>query len=147
MIAIDTNLLVYAHRSQTPEHAAACKAIERAAAAPQGWGTTLTNLLEFWSIVTHASASGRPSTPREAAAFFESLVREGNARLWLPSAGFVQRLTQLAVELKVSGARVFDLAIALTAVEGGAGEIWTHDERFVTMPGLAVKHPLRELSR
>jgi uncharacterized protein len=145
MIAIDTNLLVYAHRSQTPEHNAARKIIERAAANPQGWGTTLTNLLEFWSIVTHASASGRPSAPREASSFFESLVRDGQARLWLPSPGFSQRLTELAVNMNVSGARIFDLAIALTAVEGGASELWTHDERFVTLPGLRVRHPLKEL--
>jgi toxin-antitoxin system PIN domain toxin len=145
MIAIDTNLLVYAHRSQTPEHHAARKAIERASGNPQGWGTTLTNLLEFWSIVTHATATGRPSTPREASSFFESLVRDGHARLWLPSRDFERRLTRLAVDLKVSGARIFDLAIALTAAEGGASELWTHDERFVTIPGLRVRHPLKEL--
>jgi hypothetical protein len=145
MIAVDTNLLVYAHRSQTPEHHAARKAIERASANPQGWGTTLTNLLEFWSIVTHPVASGRPSTPREASSFFDALAQDGQARLWLPSPGFVQRLTKLAVDMKVSGARIFDLTIALTAVEGGASELWTHDERFVTLPGLRVRHPLKEL--
>ena len=37
MIALDTNLLVYAHRSATPEHKAAQAAIERAAAT-EGWG-------------------------------------------------------------------------------------------------------------
>ena len=38
MIAIDTNLLVYAHRARTPEHARAQKAIELAAAGDAGWG-------------------------------------------------------------------------------------------------------------
>lgn len=51
MIVIDTNILVYAHRSTTPEHESAKRALERAAAAPDGWGITLTNLMEFWSIV------------------------------------------------------------------------------------------------
>ena len=37
MIALDTNLLVYAHRSATPEHKNAGAAIERAAAS-SGWG-------------------------------------------------------------------------------------------------------------
>jgi predicted nucleic acid-binding protein len=33
VIALDTNLLVYAHRSGTPKHRAARAAIERAAAS------------------------------------------------------------------------------------------------------------------
>ena len=56
MIAIDTNLLVFAHRMQVPEHRAARKAIEKASMVSDGWGFTLTNLLEFWSIVTHPAA-------------------------------------------------------------------------------------------
>ena len=49
MIAIDTNLLVYAHRSRTPEHARARKAIARAAAGDDGWGIAVASLTEFWT--------------------------------------------------------------------------------------------------
>jgi hypothetical protein len=141
MIAIDTNLLIYAHRSLTAEHARARRAIERAAADPRGWGFTLTNLLEFWSIVTHAKASGRPSTTAEASSFVQALVHSARAHIWSPSEGFAQRLTQLAAGLRVSGPRIFDLTIALMAFENGASEIWTHDRGFVTVPGLRVRDP------
>jgi predicted nucleic acid-binding protein len=69
MIAVDTNLLVYAHRARTREHAAARRAIERAAAHAAGWGLPLPVLAEFWAVVTHPSAAGRPSTgaPRRPA--------------------------------------------------------------------------------
>lgn len=49
-----------------PEHRAARRALERAAAVPAGWGFTLANLVEFWSVVTHPAASVRPSTGAEA---------------------------------------------------------------------------------
>ncbi len=142
MIAIDTNLLVYAHRSEVPEHKAARGAIEEASVDSEGWGFTLANVLEFWSIVTHASAPPRPSAPAEAAAFLQTLTRDAEAQIWLPREGFGQRLTQLGTKLRVSGPRIFDLTIALTAFEAGAREIWTHDLGFQSVPGLRAVFPL-----
>lgn len=49
---------------------------------------------------------------------------------------------QLATDLDVVGARVFDLQMALVAFEGGATELWTHDARFGRIPGLRVHDPL-----
>jgi len=140
MIAIDTNLLVYAHRSRTPEHARARKALERASAA-QGWGFAAASLTEYWAIATHPSSDGRPSTANQAGAFIRALVQAG-AQIWLPGPGFGDRLMQLATDLDVFGARVFDLQIALVAFEGGATELWTHDARFVRIPGLRTHDPL-----
>jgi toxin-antitoxin system PIN domain toxin len=140
MIALDTNLLVYAHRSATPEHKAARAAIERAAATA-GWGFAAPVVAEFWSVVTHPSASGRPSRPSEALGFLSSLADAG-AEVWSPGAGFGLRLAQLAEALAVGGSRVFDLQIALCAFEGGARELWSHDARFVTIPGLRLVQPL-----
>jgi predicted nucleic acid-binding protein len=44
--------------------------------------------------------------------------------------------------MKISGARVFDLQIALTALENGATELWSHDRGFAGLPGLLVRDPL-----
>jgi toxin-antitoxin system PIN domain toxin len=140
MIAIDTNLLVYAHRSHTTPHRAARRAIERAAAQGR-WGLAVASLAEFWAVVTHPSAEGRPSTPAEASAYLRALAVAG-AEIWEPGAGFGARLAQLAVDLNVSGPRVFDLQIALTAFENGATDLWTADARFVKLPGLRLHNPL-----
>ena len=141
MIAIDTNLLVYAHRSRTPEHTRARKAIDRAAVGDDGWGIAAASLAEFWAIATHPASEGRPSTASQAAAFVRALLQAG-AQIWLPGPGFGDRLLQLATDLGVVGARVFDLQIALTAFEGGATDLWTHDARFVKIPGLRLHDPL-----
>ena len=79
MIAIDTNLLVYAHRQRVPEHRRAQAAIEGAATNPRGWGFAAGVLPEFWAVVTHPSAEGRPSTPAQAAAFIRALTSAGAA--------------------------------------------------------------------
>lgn len=141
MIAIDTNLLVYAHRERTPQHKRARKAIELASASPRGWGLSAAVLPEFWSAATHPSSEGRPSRPSQAAAFVRALTDAG-ALIWLPGPGFGERLLQIASDLNVSGPRIFDLQIALAAFEGGATELWTHDGAFITVPGLRVFDPL-----
>ena len=144
MIAVDTNLLVYAHRAAVPEHRAAQAALERASLDRRGWGTAASCVAEFWSVVTHPRAAGRPSTPDEARRFVRSLVEEGGLELWSPGPGFGARLGQMAAELGVTGARVFDLQIALTGFDNGATEIWSHDRSFAAFPGLRTYDPLPE---
>jgi len=139
VIAIDTNLLVYAHRAGTPEHARARKAID--AASRGAWGIAVPCVAEFYSVVTNPSCPPRPSTSAEAGDFIAGLV-EGGAVLFAPGPGFGARLLRLAKAMKVAGARIFDLQIALMAFEGGAAELWSHDRRFQTVPGLPVRDPL-----
>jgi toxin-antitoxin system PIN domain toxin len=141
VIALDTNLLVYAHRSATPQHKASRAAIERAARTGT-WGLASPVVAEFWGVVTHPTAAGRPSTPDEAQRFLFALADAG-AEVWSPGAGFGLRLAQLAADLEVNGNRIFDLQIALCAFEGGARELWSHDSRFVTVPGLRLINPLQ----
>ena len=93
-------------------------------------------------MATHLASAGRPSTPTQAAAFVAALVKAG-AQIWVPGRGFGDRLLQMATDLEVVGARVFDLQIALTAFEGGATDLWTHDAKFVKIPGLRLHDPLR----
>jgi predicted nucleic acid-binding protein len=140
MIAIDTNLLIYAHRSGTAEHRSARRAIEKAIGLPGGCGIALPSIAEFFSIVTHPAA-GQPSTPAEARGFLAALEDAGVVLLG-PGPSFAIRLLQIAADLDVTGPRIFDLQIALCALDGGAGRVWTNDRRFVKLPGLAIEHPL-----
>ena len=100
-------------------------------------------IAEFWSVVTHARAAGRPSEPAEARRFIDSLVDEGGLEIWSPGPGSGARLLQMATDLSVSGPRIFDLQIALTAFDNGATELWSHDQGFVSFPGLRIHDPLR----
>lgn len=141
MIALDSNILIYAHRSGVPEHRAAIRAIEDVAGHAGGWGIAFPCIAEFWAVVTHPASSGRPSTPHEAQSFLDNLVAAG-AKILYPRTGAVARLSKLAVRLEVRGPRIFDLLIGLTCQEDGAREIWSHDRNFVTVPGLVVNDPL-----
>ncbi len=137
MIALDTNILVYAHRSLTPEPAAAKRAIARAAGKPEGFGFSLPVVGEFRAVVTRAEP---PSSADEASRFFQELTRAG-AAWWTPRAGFPTRLLRRAADLAARGAQIIDLQIALLALEGGANELWTADRRFLAPPELPILDP------
>jgi predicted nucleic acid-binding protein len=47
VIALDTNLLIYAHREGSPEHEGARRAILAALDVPRGWGICLPSIVEF----------------------------------------------------------------------------------------------------
>jgi hypothetical protein len=142
VIAVDTNLLVYAHRSGCPEHNAARRAIEEAANTADGWGIPSPCLLEFWSVATHPSSVGGGSVAATARAFIDALIETAGAAILPPPAALGPRCLQLAEQLDIRGPRVFDLQICLAALDAGVTEIWTHDAGFVCLPGLKVRDPL-----
>lgn len=147
MIALDTNLLVYAHRAGVPEHLAARRAIERACRIPGNAGIAAPCLAEFLGVATHPASVGGPSSPGEAAGFLSALIESGGVAVWVPGPGFDVRLLEAVRQFGVTGPRVFDLQIALIAVEHGAREIWTHDGSFATVPGLRRYDPIGRRKR
>jgi len=144
LIAIDTNVLVYAHRAGVAQHGAARAAIEAAARDPRGWGIAAPSVAEFWLVVTHPSSAGGPSQPRDARRFLERLVATAGMRVYTPGLTMIARLLALAEDLGVTGARVFDLQIGLVAQDGGATELWTHDRGFRAPPGMTIVDPIRQ---
>jgi hypothetical protein len=84
-----------------------------------------------------------PLIAAEGSALPRSLVVGGGARPWSPGVGVADRLARLAADRGIQGARIFDLQIALPAIENGAREIWTHDGSGLSLPGLGVRDPLR----
>jgi toxin-antitoxin system PIN domain toxin len=142
MIALDTNLLIYAHRKQLSEHDAARRAIEEASMFEGGWSIPSPCLAEFWKVVTHPANGAARTAPHQARAYLQAL-QDAGAKILYPRDGLWQRLARAAVALEVQGPRIFDLQIAQLAKDAGATQLWTHDAGFLSVPGLRVVHPLR----
>lgn len=141
MIALDTNLLVYAFDTAMVENHRARYAISEAAAEGRGWGVPLAAAVEFWNAATRPAGRGPAGSAAEVAAFLRGL-RDAGAQLWVPLHGFGERLVEAAVADGVIGRRIFDWQIALTALENRATELWTHDRSFRAPAGLRVVDPL-----
>ncbi len=53
MIAVDTNIIVYAHREDSPWHQAAAARVAELAEGSAAWAVPWPCIAEFLAIVTH----------------------------------------------------------------------------------------------
>jgi predicted nucleic acid-binding protein len=142
MIALDTNLLIYAHRTDAVHHQRAKELINLVSGYSSGWGVSLPGIAEFWNNVTHPKYPGGPSSTAKASGFLNFLRQELSMQIFLPHNGFSDLLIKTAHKRKITAVHIFDLQIALIAKGNGASEIWTHDHKFIGLPGLKVVNPL-----
>ncbi len=75
MIAFDTNLLVYAHRSENPWHRGAMTALLRVAEGRDPWAIPWPCVHEFHNIVTNGRIFKNPSPLPDALRFFQDLIQ------------------------------------------------------------------------
>ena len=73
MIAIDTHLLVFAHRGNAPLHEAALAALRPVLEGTSAWALPWPCVHEFISISTHPGIYQPASTLSEALGFLEQL--------------------------------------------------------------------------
>ena len=142
MIAVDTNLLVYAHRQDSAWHEPAAAQLRRLSEGPGSWAIPWPCLHELYSIVTHPRIYD-PPTPRDRAL--------DQIDAWLESPTLVllgetidhwARLRALLERGRVEGPKVHDARIAALCLAHGIHELWTADRDFSRFRDLRTKNPL-----
>lgn len=142
MIAIDTNLLVYAHREDSPWHTEALKVVMELAEGGGRWGIPWPCVHEFLAVVTHSKIY-RPPTPSDIA--LQSMkVWLGSPSLQLLGEGIdhMTHLEMLVLKGKISGSTIHDARIAAICLSHGVKELWSADRDFSRFPSLRIKNPL-----
>ncbi len=142
MIAIDSNLLVYAHREDSPWHHAAYARIVELAEGSAGWAIPWPCIHEFLSIVTHPRIYAPPTPLVKAIDQVEAWLESPNLVLLSESEGYWPQLRSLLQTGHVSGPQVHDARIAALCQQHGVSELWTIDRDFSRFPGLIVRNPL-----
>ena len=142
MIAIDTNLLVFAHRGNAPHHQAALAALQPVLEGPSAWALPWPCVHEFISVVTHPRIYKPASTLPEALGFLELLFGSPSLHLLAESPGYFEKLCALATTAKLSGPRIHDARIAALCLHHGVRELWTSDRDFSLFPKLKTRNPL-----
>lgn len=142
MIAVDTNLLVYAHRRDSTFHGAARKAITELAEGKAAWAIPWSCLHEFHGIVTHPRIYSPPSTAEQALAQMEAWMASPRLQLLSENELYWAELRSLLVAAKVQGPLVHDARIAALCLAHGVHELWTVDRDFSRFPRLRVRNPL-----
>ncbi|HXP84616.1 MAG TPA: TA system VapC family ribonuclease toxin [Bryobacteraceae bacterium] len=142
MIAVDTNLLVYAHRRDSEWHAASGRVVTRLAESASPWAIPWPCIHEFLGVVTHPRVYRPASLLKEAVQQVEIWMESPSLRFIGELAGHWAELRPMLMAGKISGKAVHDARIAAICREHGIRELWTADRDFSRMVGITVRNPL-----
>ena len=141
MIAIDTNILVYAHRRDAPLHARAQACLHELAAGRRRWALPWPCVHEFFAIVTHPRIWRPPTAREQAIAQLEAWLASPSCTLLGESQEHFALLSDHVSCGEVVGPMVHDARIAAICLGHGA-ELWTTDRDFSRFPSLRLHNPL-----
>jgi uncharacterized protein len=142
MIAVDTNILVYAHRRDSAWHKPAKSCVQAVAEGRAPWAIPWHCLHEFLAIVTHPGIY-RPATPlAEALQQVDAWLESPSLVLMSETASYWEGVRSMLAEGRVVGAKVHDARVAAVCSQHGVRELWSADRDFSRFPGVAVKNPL-----
>jgi toxin-antitoxin system PIN domain toxin len=130
MIAVDTNILVYAHRVEAPKHKRALQWLTSLAEGTLPWGLPVFCLGEFVRVVTHRAIFDPPSTLDQALQAVAGLLESPGIRLLTPSSNYPQLLEGMLRSAQATGNLVFDAQIAAVCRENGVSRLLTEDRDF-----------------
>ena len=142
MMAVDTNLLVYAHREDSPWHEAAYARLAELAEGRGPWAIPWPCLHEFLAIVTHPRIY-QPPTPLEIALEqVEAWLESPSLALLAEAPGYWPELRAALTAGRVAGPQVHDARVAALCLSHGVRELWSADRDFGRFPALRVRNPL-----
>ena len=142
MIAVDTNLLVYAHRSDTSFHEPAKRCIASLAEARAAWAIPWPCLHEFFSVVTRPRLFDPPTACADAVRQVDMWLESPSLTVLGEGPGYWPVLRDLVTSGRVVGPLVHDARIAAICVFHGVRELWTADRDFTRFDALVVRNPL-----
>lgn len=142
MIAIDTNILVHAHRRDAQLHENAKQSVAQLAEATVPWCICYHSLIEFFGVVTQSKIWNMPSTAQQAFDQIRAWHESPSMRIIYDHEAEFEIIEKLAVAGCVQGGMIHDARIAACCIGNGVHELWTVDRDFSRFPSLKVKNPL-----
>lgn len=101
VIAVDTIILAYAHRNDSPYHVAAFPVLKSLCVGPANWGIPWPCIHEFIGVVTNQNAYPPASTLVEAFAQVEAWMASDKLKLLGGRPNHFHTLKELAIAANV----------------------------------------------
>lgn len=142
MIAVDTNILVYAHRTDSPFFSRAISALRGLVEGRTAWAIPWPCLHEFYGTVTHPRRYSPPSSLSIATDQVSEWLGSPSVRVIAETQTHWSVLRPMLIASDVKGAMVHDARIAAICLQHGVREFWTADRDFSRFPTLKCRNPL-----
>lgn len=144
MIAVDTNILVYAFRPEAPRHARANEVLGQLLESGRPWCLPWSVIHEFLAVVTQPKIWRSPASTSQGLAAVVVWSSAPGARLVAEGPGYREVLEGLLTGDDVRGSRLFDARIVATCLLHGVRELWSADRDFSRFPQVSTRNPLLE---
>ena len=142
MIALDTNILVYAHREDSPFHETALATLSQLGNGGSAWAIPWPCVHEFISITTHPRIYTPPTPIDTALSFLENWFLSESLLLLSEGETHFSQLVKLAGRAKLAGPKVHDARIAALCLSHGVDVLYTADRDFSRFPRLPTRNPM-----
>jgi uncharacterized protein len=146
VIAVDTNLLVYAHREDSTFHEIASRRLAELAEGSATWAIPWPCVHEFIAIVTHPRIYSPPTPLKRALEQIDAWFDSPTLQLLSESPAYWPILRTLLATGRISGPQVHDARVAALCREYHVQELWSADRDFSRLQAIAVRNPLVEVS-
>lgn len=141
MIALDTNVLIYAHHSQAPRHAATRALVSQLASSSVPWAIPWPCVYEFIKVVTHPRLFKTPTTLDDALAAIASLADAPAVVLLGDGPTHLNHLRRAAEDGQAIGSVIHDAHVVALCLEHGVTELLSCDRDFRRFRGLTIRDP------
>lgn len=142
MIAVDTNILVYAHREDSPWHSAAVTCVTQLAEGAAPWAIPWPCVHEFLAVVTHPKIY-RPPTPLVSAIEqVKAWIESPSVHLIAEMGNYWPALRSVLVSGQIVGPMTHDARVVAVCRQHGVAVLWSADRDFSRFGGLDVVNPL-----
>lgn len=142
MIAVDTNLLIYAHREDSDFHEQAISALQGLAESGRRWSIPWPCLHEFLAITTHPRIFKPPTPIPIALETLEVWLESPGCEMIGEGPGYYDELKKLITNGKIAGPLVHDARIAALCIHHGVQVLWTADRDFSRFAALKTHNSL-----
>jgi len=142
VIAVDSNILIYAHRPDSRWHDMARTCIQSLAEGRGPWVIPWPCLHEFFAIVTHPRIYAPPTSPGEAFAQIGYWRESPRLALIGETHQHMEMLERISLQGRIAGAEIHDAKVAAICLQHGVSELWTAHRDFQRFPSLKTRNPL-----
>lgn len=139
MRAVDTNVLIAAHRVEHERHVIGLARLTNLAESRIPWALPVFCIAEFVRVVTHPRVFSPPSSLPQSTQFIERLLESPSVEVLLPRAGFWTVFSEVLTIGAATGNLAYDAQIAALCMQHGVEAIVSEDRDFARFPFLRLE--------
>lgn len=142
MIAVDTNILVYAHRKDSDRYQEASRVIKELSESKNSWFIPWPVIHEFFAIVTHPKIYRPASTKIQAIHQINVWLKSPSVVLGSETDDYWDVLEKTLENSNVIGPAIHDARIAAICATHRVKVLYSADRDFSRFSELKVENPL-----